>query len=509
MRQTAPTGMTIISRTTSGFLALMVAAVAAVAGVHAASDRSATPKPGSTLTVERSTVGNPIPGGFVGLSMEFRGLASYAGLDPKAPSPVFEQLLRNLAPGQSPVLRIGGDGTDWTWYPVPGIARPGGVKYDITKAWLGTVRSVAEDLNARVILGVNLEANSTRVASAEANAEVSQIGRKWIRALEIGNEPELYGTFSWYKTASGQHIDGRPAGYDYTAFLGDYARMVKVMPPGVALAGPSSGSLTYLAALGGFLTDYPRVRVATIHRYPLKHCGTSTATIGDLLSNDAAQGLGASVASYVPVVHARHVPLRIDELNAITCGGVRGVSDSFASALWAVDALFSLARTGVDGVNFHTVPKTINELVSSDFVHGHWRSFVHPQYYGMMLFAQAAPAGSRLLRIAGAPAPGVHAWATRGREGAVRVVLINKSQSRGQVVKLKIPGAHGPGVLERLRAASARATSGVTLGGESFGSETTTGRLAGTPSTDSVTATGGGYVITVPAASAALLTIAG
>jgi hypothetical protein len=50
-------------------------------------------------------------------------------------------------------------------------------------------------------------------------------------------------------------------------------------------------------------------------------------------------------------------------------------------------------------VNFHTVPRTINELIGSQFSKGRWHSYVHPQYYGMMMFAQGAPAGSRLLRI--------------------------------------------------------------------------------------------------------------
>ncbi len=422
---------------------------------------------------------------------------------------MFEQLLRNLAPGANPVLRIGGDGTDWTWYPVPHMAQPGGVKYVITKGYLATVKAVAKALNARVVMGINLEANSTRVASAEANAFVSQVGHPYVRALEIGNEPELYGSFSWYKNAAGQHIFARPRTYDYAAFLGDFARISHVMPAHVPLAGPSSGSLKYLAALGGFLRSFPRVGLATIHRYPLKHCGTTPVTLGQLLSDQASNGLAQSVASAVRDVHAHHVPLRIDEINAITCGGVRGVSDSFASGLWATDALFALARTGVDGVNFHTVPKTINELASSDFVHGRWQSFVHPQYYGMMLFAQAAPAGSRLLRIGGSPAAGMKVWATRGRDGKVRIVLINKTQSRAQTVRLKIPGASGTGSLIRLRASGAGATSGVTLGGQSFGAETTTGALSGPQTTTTVTPSGGQYVVKMPAASAALLTLSG
>ena len=61
-----------------------------------------------------------IPGGFVGLSLEYPAVAAYAGTDPSAVNPVFLQLIRNLNPGQLPVLRIGGDSTDWTWWPVVG-----------------------------------------------------------------------------------------------------------------------------------------------------------------------------------------------------------------------------------------------------------------------------------------------------------------------------------------------------------------------------------------------------
>jgi hypothetical protein len=57
-------------------------------------------------------------------------------------------------------------------------------------------------------------------------------------------------------------------------------------------------------------------------------------------------GLANSVARYVGTAHSHSVPLRIDEMNAISCGGVRGVSYPFASALWAVDALFEMARVG-------------------------------------------------------------------------------------------------------------------------------------------------------------------
>ncbi len=143
--------------------------------------------------------------------------------------------------------------------------------------------------------------------------------------------------------------------------------------------------------------------------------------------------------------------MRLDEINAVSCGGQRGVSDTFASSLWALNTLFSLARVGVQGVNIHTVPKTINEVIGAQLVNGRWQAVVHPEYYGLMMFAQAAPAGARMLRVSWGSASRVQAWATRAPDGHVRVVLINRQSSR-QTVKVRIQSAE--------RAGHARAAAG-------------------------------------------------
>src|SRR5262249_31955370 len=153
--------------------------------------------------------------------------------------------------------------------------------------------------------------------------------------------------------------------------------------PQGALAGPSSGSLPWLAELGSFLRDEPRVRLATVHAYPLKHCGTTPVTIGQLLADQASHGLAQQLAPLVAAARAHHVELRIDEMNGVSCGGQRGVSNSFASALWVLDALFEFAKLGVYGVNIQTVPNTINEMLGAQFAHGAWHVRVHPEYYGL------------------------------------------------------------------------------------------------------------------------------
>jgi len=274
------------------------------------------------------------------------------------------------------------------------------------------------------------------------------------------------------------------------------------------LAGPAVGAPNWEAQLGPFLTDERRVGLATLHAYPLKKCSARAhVTTAQLLSETSSIGLADSVAPYAAVADAHGVPLRIDEMNAVSCGGERGVSDTFASSLWSLDTLFAMARAGIVGVNFHTVPNKVNELFEFKLVHGVWQADVHPNYYGLLMFAQAAPIGSQLLQLSGATGGTLRTWATLAPDGHVRVVVINASTSRAQTVAVRVPAARGSAALERLTAQTVTATSGVTLGGQSFGAQTTTGRLAGAAQSQSVTPSSGRYVVRLPAASAVMLTL--
>ena len=451
--------------------------------------------------------GRVIPSGFVGLSTEMWAIPSFAGKDPGALNPAFLQLIRNLAPGAQPVIRLGGDSTDWTWWPVPHTRTPPGIRYTLTPLWMQITKEFVKETRARLIVGINLEANSRRLASVEARALVSGLGASSIRALEIGNEPELYGSFGWYRTASGHEVPGRPRGYAPTNFEDDFSSFAKSMPR-VPLAGPSTGSPTWLSGLGQFLGREARVAVATVHAYPLKHCvATNHVSIGQVLAASASDGLASRVAPLAAVAHRHHVPMRIDEINSVSCGGERGVSDTYATALWSLDTLFALARAGIDGVNIHTPPRSINQMFTVSEVNGTWEVYVHPNYYGLMMFAQATPPGSRLLSISGSGGAGLPTWATIGADRTRRVVAINKNTASSRIVEVRVPAGAGSATLALMRAPAITAKTGITIGGQGFGAQTSTGELAGTPQTTTLKPSKGLYRFTLPAASAALLTI--
>ncbi|MBV9941048.1 MAG: hypothetical protein JO262_02875 [Solirubrobacterales bacterium] len=462
------------------------------------------------VTIEPGVEGTRIAPGFLGLSIEYWALEAYAGRHPAAINPELSRLIRDLVPAQTAVLRIGGVSTDQTWWPLPGVKRPPGVLYRLGARRLMVMRKLAEEADARLILGISFEADSRMLAGAEARAMVTVIGRSRIDAFELGNEPELYGnpSFPWYMR-DGHNVMGRPAGYGPTRFMSDFATIAAGLPR-LPLAGPASGAAGWLGYLGPFIAANPRLGMVTVHRYPFEACAVqppspSYPTIARLLSPLGTTDQTAGLLPYVATAHAHGLPLRIGEMNALGCGNPPEVSNSFALALWAIDALFAYAQVGVDGVNVHTWPSAPYQLFTFQRTRTGWQAFVEPEYYGLLMFTQAAPAGSRLVSAASSD-PAVRTWATRAADGTIRITLINDDPATAQRVTVKVNGAPSPASLERLLAPSATARDGVTLAGQTF-DETRNGELAGPVVQSTVYSGSRGYPVSLPPASAALLTL--
>ena len=169
------------------------------------------------------------------------------------------------------------------------------------------------------------------------------------------------------------------------------------MVAGPALANPVHHGRWVQTLIDGARRDLGMV---TIHRYPYTGCpgrrGTrSYATIGRVLSPAASTGMAASLRPLVDDAHDAGLPLRLTELNSVNCGGRPGVSDAFATALWAPDALFSLLRAGVDGVNLHVRAAAIN----SPFALGPGGLQARPLLYGLILFARTLGPDAQLVTL--------------------------------------------------------------------------------------------------------------
>jgi hypothetical protein len=280
----------------------------------------------------------------------------------------------------------------------------------------------------------------------------------------------------------------------------------------VPLAGPAVGSYSWMLSLNRFLTTQ-RVSLVTLHRYPLQSCAAGPGapnypTIAHLLSERASVALADDFAPFVAMVHGHHLQVRNAEMNSVSCGDAHGVANTFASALWVLDALFGMARIGVDGVNIHTYSGAADQLFSVKRVNSSWHAYVAPEYYGVLMFSRAAPPGSRLLQVSGASkVRTLRVWATRAPSGRIHVVVINDAVGRPETLTVRVPGKQVNATLERLQAPTASSTGGVKLGARGFGSDTTSGLLRGPTRTIRLVAAAGRYVVRVPAASAAMITI--
>jgi hypothetical protein len=341
-------------------------------------------------------------------------------------TPVLAHLLLGLSP--QPVLRIGGNGPDAS------CGKSKQPRPILPTASL--ISSLARATRAQLILGINLVADNPFLAAAEVEGLVREIDRRppfrYIDAFEIGNEPDLYPRYG----ASVSVQQAKPYFLEYLQNFALWAQVIRnaARDQQVGIAGPSLGRLglpwitgTDAGDFGLFLRTPSHPRLITFHTYPLH--GTSRCpaddcpSIPNLLSPVASIGPARQVAPFVSQIGWWR-KLRVDEINSVTQGGAKGVSDTFASALWALDTLFELARAGVSGVNVHTFSSAKYELYTGP--RGGWRVF--PEYYGLLAFERAAPAGSQLEAVS--RDGGEHelrVWGVRQPDGHRVVVAINKS----------------------------------------------------------------------------------
>lgn len=440
------------------------AAAAAVPAVAAAAEPKLQPSPRPRgrpvrVTVATTPAASASPRYFLGLSFELRSLPSIAGY---AEHGDLVALLRSLGPG---VLRFGGVSADeqsaWVG---PGETLPGWAGTAVTPAGLAGVARLARETGWRVLLTVDFGHYDPRAAAREAAAARAQLGPALI-AIEIGNEPDRF---------AGKRL--RAGGWDIASYRSQalaYRAAIEAAAPGTAIAGPDPATgargLAWLNAAAHTL--HPAL--LTDHYYPLSSCGYEP-TVGELLSPDLHRGTDAMLRRMQAIARAAHTPLRVGETNDISCEGRPGVSDTFASALWALDYIARALNAGVVGLNFHDLLAKLGSysplLARSPAALATGSLHAQPEWYAL-LAARELP-GSRPLavHIAGTAPGELSASAFRAPDGRLRIVLVDFEPpgSRPLAVRLELPGGARPHVLGsilRLTAPSPAATGGVRLGG--------------------------------------------
>ena len=451
------------------------------------------------ITIDQTQTGPAFSTGSLGLSFE--------AFDLSLPGFTAGNLAQYLKTLGTSTIRIGGNTVDQTFWTSTGETAPSWSMATITPANLTALAALARASGWRVILGVNLKHLDAARAADEASHAAQALGSS-LRAIEIGNEPDLY---PQYSSNSAQY---------FTDFQ-SYAAAITKAVPGIAIVGSDALGAPNGTFQQAFISKekalgHPNITELTSHYYPLvsNTCG-GNPTISDLLGtvtrNNEKAIAGAMAAAAAPL----GVPGVFDEANSVVCEGQAGVSNVFAAALWEIDDQLVLAREGAGGDYMHG---TVVQCGSAKPLYMFYTPLCAPtaadatagnlaaqtEYYGMAAVQQIG-AGT----FVGVTNP---AWATvRGyaithANGTLTVVLddVQDPATNGaSTVQLSLGGSYHSGTRETLTASGLTATTGITLGGQTVQPN---GTLPA-PTTTPVTVNGNTLTVTVPAGSAAFLTL--
>ena len=414
------------------FCSLAGATVAAACFPRSALAQSAPPageaKFTGSLAVDETAPICTLPLDFTGLSYESAQLANPDFFS--AGNTLLIQLFRELSP--QGVLRLGGGSSEYTTFselepqgPPPfetfGPDTSKTVKKGtITSALaLRNLRAFLDAANWTCLYGLNLAQGTKENAVAEAEAAHRVLGPR-LAALQIGNEPDSFGHFRQRTWGPEDYIREWLAFHD--------AILARV--PGARFAGPDiSNKLSFLTAFAAIAPQHPDIILLTDHYYAMGPAGNPAATLENLLLPQPR--LTTLKWDNVPVIedamHTTKLPFRISECNSCWNGGMPGVSDVFASALWCADVMLHFASLKLCGVNLHGGGNGIYSPIAGSPTAGFSR---RPEFFGIQ-FAQHF-AGATLLRAdLRCDSDRVTAYAARrsSDRGVSMLAVINKSDS--------------------------------------------------------------------------------
>ena len=314
----------------------LVACGCAQAGGSVPAPTIAPPTP--TISAESATVSitassgiKPPPSYFVGFSIEPQALCQFLQLEQS--NPALDRFYQNLGPT---TIRFGGNSMDASlWQPYTTCS---GLSFGIST--VSDVFSFAQRVNARIIWGLNLKANDPNAAADEAYTVYFE-GGGLLLGLEMGNEPNNWTTEPAYEQRWQSYVSAIETSGIHPAFV-----------------GPSMHDNSGYAWFSRFVQDERgQLSFATYHYYPLRQGAPAGSgqepTIQNLLSASLMANTASDLDGAVTVAHANGLALERDETNSVNGGGSSGVSDTFASALWMTDYLFTAAEHGVLAVNIH------------------------------------------------------------------------------------------------------------------------------------------------------------
>ncbi len=468
---------------------------APVAGSRPTAREPATP-PTARLQIDARHPGRAVPAGYLGLSFEVSDLhqiAQYGGRGD------FVALLRSLGPG---VLRFGGVSADTrvAWRD-PLTPAPQWTSQVVEPSDLALLARLARESGWRVLLTVGLAHYEPLAAAREVAVAKRALG-PWLAGVEVGNEPDAYGRHA-FRTEPWTFAR-------YNSEVRAYRSAIRRLVRGIPLAGPGVSGSHAFARWGPREASGEHPTLLTGHHYPLGCHQEPQPSIPELLSPKIRVMEGRSLHRYMRVARARGIPFRMDEANSVSCGGRPGISNTFASALWATGYIAQSMAAGASGINFEGNPANCFGYTAvcapnaARLASGGLDA--QPLWYALLMTRGLV--GDRPVRFALHARRGANLAVSAfvARNGCLELVLVDDEPPGAPpaTVNVRLGRRFSAASLLTLAGPRQEATTGVTLGGRAVG---TGGRWSAPANLPRVAVRGGALPLTLAPSTAQLVTV--
>ena len=434
-----------------------------------------------TVTIDQKNLGAVIPENFEGLSYETAILTQnpeVLNINDK----VFIQLIKNLGPG---LLRIGGDSSDeifWT-----GNTRKTGTGKDsLTTSDIDRLAAFSSQTGWPVLFGLNFGSSNIGAAVSESEYAYGSLQNN-LYALQVGNEPDVYQLYGL-----------RSPNYSIDDYLGEfetYRLAIRSTVPSASFAGPG---IAYDTDFIGSFADNESNNVSMLdaHYYVAGPATDPSITYKTILSYNWKLGNLFNVLTQNS--NKFSLPFRITECNSIYGGGKAGVSDIFASALWALDLMWTIASDNGQGINFHGGTGLVYSPITTD----NGVITARPEYYAMLAFKYASTGGTIISAANNQPGYNCSTYAAVNTvNNTTSVTLINKDDINNLSFTIQAGKTVSNIEIAWLTAPAITSTTGLTFAG---GKVKPDGTFVPAPTEYAVNQTS--FVVNVPAGNAAVVT---
>lgn len=303
----------------------------------------------------------------------------------------------------------------------------------ISRQAIRNLRGFLDAVNWRLIYGLNFASGSAARATDEAAFVHNTIGNRLI-AFVLGNEPDGYADDPIFR-AKGYSFD------EYFAEWQMWAKAIRVAVPHAPFAGPDTDG-----KIDTWVREFARrtrgdAVLITAHFYGMGPASDPSMTAARLLEKDSPALYDFIAGAHGASKAAGGTPFRMDEGNSCFGGGRPGVSDAFASALWAADFMLSCAVAGFAGVNLHGGGTGVyTPIETTDPI----TAVPRPVYFGMQFAQQFAEFNVGCCSIASSA--NATAWiGTRGL--ATKLAVINKG---AEPITVSLPSPLNRKLIHRL-----------------------------------------------------------